>query len=100
MSDDEGDYLRNLANMIKVEADQEVAADFSNPDFINKIVQAIRDSIKCDIKHLGVDVVKTSKDDDKPFDLQKLSVKMLLEVDLKKHLKQFEFMKLMEQPKI
>jgi len=70
--------LRNLANMIKVTADQEVAADFSNVEFINKIIHAIRESIKCDTRHLGVDVAKSHQDDEKRFDLQKLAVKMLL----------------------
>lgn len=70
--------MRNLANMIKVEADQQVAVDFSNAEFINKIIHAIRKIIKYDIRHLGADVVKSPRDDEKLFDLQKLAVKMLL----------------------
>jgi hypothetical protein len=55
--------------MIRVEAEQEVVADFTNAEFINTIIKAIRDSMKSDLKHLGVEVTKSPEDDDKRLDL-------------------------------
>lgn len=34
------------------------------------------------------------------MDVEKMSVKILLDADLKNHLKQFEFLKLVRQPKV
>lgn len=56
--------------MVKVEADEGSVADFTNEEFINSIIKAIRDNMKSDLKHLGVEVKKGPEDEEKREELQ------------------------------